>query len=133
MQTMISDCIYISGILSAFLVSAKNFFFDSEGFLLLVFFLRLGCCLIYMTKLYFLLYVCMCIAFISMTKKSLQLGPEQLLLIYKFLQVRIWVISQALGYAFADHVIIRGSTDFSHNASEGLNGSKITVILANGR
>lgn len=86
-----------------------------------------------MTKLYFLLYVCMCIAFISMTKKSLQLGPEQLLLIYKFLQVRIWVISQALGYAFADHVIIRGSTDFSHNASEGLNGNKITVILANGR
>lgn len=86
-----------------------------------------------MTKLYFLLYVCMCIAFISMTKKSLQLGPEQLLLIYKFLQVRIWVISQALGYAFADHVIIRGSTDFSHSASEGLNGNKITVILANGR
>lgn len=101
--------------------------------MLLFCFLRLGCCLNYVTKLYFLLYVCMCITFISMTKKSLQLGPEQLLLIYKFLQVRIWVISQALGYAFADHVIIRGSTDFSHNASEGLNGSKITVILANGR
>lgn len=37
---------------------------------------------------------------------------------------------QALGYAVTDHSIIRGSTDFPHNASEGFNNNMIAIILA---
>lgn len=37
---------------------------------------------------------------------------------------------QALGYAVTDNSIIRGNTDFPHNAIEGFNNNMIAIILA---